>query len=65
MLNEACNEAQKASVLLPAALMSGHKDHRQDGNNWRAAGVSQQFNVYLHPTSDMMDTKYFKHLGVK
>lgn len=26
-LNEACNEAQKAYELLPAALMSEHKDH--------------------------------------
>ncbi len=58
MLNEACNEAQKASVL-PAALMSEHKDHRQDGNNWRAAGVSQQLSVYLYTTCDVMDTRIF------
>lgn len=40
LLNEACNEA------LPAALMSEHKDHRQDGNNWRAAGVSQFISTW-------------------
>lgn len=52
MLNEACNEAQKASVLQPAALMSEHKDHRQDGNNWRAAGNRQQLIVYRCTTCD-------------
>lgn len=35
------NEALKASVMLPAALMSEHKDHWQDGNIMRAAGVHQ------------------------
>lgn len=44
VLNEACNEAQTASVLLPAALMSEHRDHRQDGNNRGAAG----FSLSLH-----------------
>lgn len=52
MLNEAYNEAQRASVLLPAALMSEHKDHRQDGNNCRAAGDSEQLDVYLNTTCD-------------
>lgn len=56
MLNEACNEPQKVSLLLPAALMSEHKDHRQDGNNWRAAGVSQLLNVYLYRTWDPYKT---------
>lgn len=58
MLNEACNEAEKASVLLPAALMSEHKDHQQDGNNRRAAGVNQQHSVYLFTTCDG-HTEYF------
>lgn len=59
VLNEACNEAEKASVLLPAALMSEHKDHQQDGNNRRAAGVNQQHSVYLFTTCDGHKTEYF------
>lgn len=50
VLNEACNEVQRASVLLPAALMSEHKDHSQDGNNHRTAGDNQQLVICLHTT---------------